>query len=155
MTYGNNTSGGQPANNLWVGNNYSTSNYPQMLKNNYPTMNNSNNITAPFNTSIPSQPINNILRVMGPQSAQAYKIGPDSQVLLMDSDRPIFYLKRSDDSGYSETRAFEFHEVPLFQSAGQHNEPQEVQASDFSQYITKSEFEEFKKMIEDLVMKND
>ena len=151
MAYGN-AFGGQPSNNLWVGNNYSGG-YNQTPKMNMP----SNNMNFPYmsNWQMPMQSINNILQVMGPESAQAYKIGPDSQVILMDSNRPIFYLKRSDSSGYSETRAFEFQEIPLTQSAGQHTESQEIQTSNSSQYITKSEFEEFKKMIEDLVMKNE
>lgn len=85
---------------------------------------------------------------MGPESAQAYQIGPDSQVILMDSNRPVFYVKKSDSLGYSDIKAFEFKEIPLFQS----NPDQE---SVNSEYITKTEFEEFKKMIEDLVMKNE
>ena len=85
---------------------------------------------------------------MGPESAQAYQIGPDSQVILMDSNRPVFYVKKSDSLGYSDIKAFEFHEIPLFQSNPD-------QQSTNPEYITKTEFEEFKKVIEDLVMKNE
>lgn len=148
MTYGGNMFGGQPSNNLWVGNNYSTSSYAQMPKNNYTTP--ANNMNTSFNTQFPPQSINNILQVMGPESAQAYRVGPDSQVILMDSDKPVFYMKRSDNSGYTETRAFEFHEIPLIQTQEIHENTQST-----LNYVTKSEFEDFKKMIEDLVMKND
>lgn len=148
MAYGNNMfRPAQPSNSLWVGNNYST-NYPAALNNtSYPMMQNQ------------MQPMNNILQVMGLESAQAYQIGPDSQVLLMDSNRPVFYLKKSDSSGYAEVRAFEFHEIPLTQPIPPAQQPQTqqqpvepIQTQDF---VTKKDFEEFKKMIEDLVMKNE
>lgn len=153
MTYGNSFGGAQPSNNLWVGNNYS-SGYSQMPRNNYPMVNNQNAISPSLMPGQMGQvqPLNNILQVMGPESAQAYQLGPDSQVILMDSNKPIFYMKKSDSSGYSETRAFEFHEIPLFQNNSSTNNNQLAQNSE---YITKSEFEDFKKMIEDLVMKND
>jgi hypothetical protein len=35
------------------------------------------------------QSINNILEVMGPESAQAFQIGPNSRVILMDTNRPV------------------------------------------------------------------
>lgn len=130
----------QPSNNLWVGNNYSTG-YSQMSRGNYgnPQM------------TIPNQSVNNVLQVMGPESAQSYQVGPNSHVILMDSNRPVFYVKRSDDSGYSETKAFEFKEIPLFQEKV---EIQPVQVTN-DNYVTKEEFAEFRTMIEELVMKNE
>lgn len=146
-TYGNMLGGSQPAtNNLWVGNNYS-SGYSQMSRSNYPNMNTQAGMNS-NNFMMQPQSINNIWQVMGPESAQAYQIGPDSQVILMDSNRPVFYVKKSDSLGYSDIKAFEFHEIPLFQSNPD-------QQSVNPEYITKTEFEEFKKVIEDLVMKNE
>lgn len=157
MTYGNTFGGAQPpSNNLWVGNNYS-SGYSQMPRNNYSTNNQNAMMPSLIQSQIgQAQPINNILQVMGPESAQAYQLGPDSQVILIDSNKPVFYMKKSDSSGYSETRAFKFHEIPLFQqdAAAINTNPQN-NAQTNSEYITKTEFEEFKKMIEDLVMKNE
>lgn len=165
--------GGRPSNNsLWVGNNYSTVpgyNNMQMPRNNYSTMNQNNNMmpTNPMqgmqmqnmpiqNMQMQPQPINNILQVMGPESAQAFQIGPDSKVILMDSNRPVFYWKQSDSSGYSETKAFKFEEIPLTEltTTSQPVQSQEDN-SNYSDYISKSEFEEFKKMIEELVMKSE
>ena len=97
------------------------------------------------------QTINNVLQVMGPESAQSYQVGPNSHVILMDYNRPVLYTKKSDDSGYSETRAFEFHEIPLFPDA---IGDQSITVSK-EEYVKKSEFEEFKNMIEELVMKNE
>jgi len=148
MAYGNNMFAGpqQPSNNLWFGNNYS---YPTAPKNNYQTMNSS--IYQPM--QMQPQSINNVYQVMGPESAQAYQIGPDSQIILMDSNKPVFYWKRSDSSGYSETRAFEFKEIPLFQQTPQ--EQIQLNQETHFDYVTKTEFEDFKKMIEELVMKNE
>lgn len=153
MAYGN-TFGGvpQPSNNLWVGNNYS-SGYSQMSRSNYPVNNNQNGMMPTLmQNQMSVQPINNVLQVMGPESAQAYQLGPDSQVILMDSNKPIFYMKKSDSSGYSETRAFEFHEIPLFSSTSSQSQ---TDVPSNSEFITKNEFNEFKKMIEELVMKDE
>nr|DAG81066.1 MAG TPA: hypothetical protein [Caudoviricetes sp.] len=49
--------------------------------------------------------------VNGIESANAYRIFPNQQVILMDSTRPRFYLKTSDASGFSTVKAFDFMEV--------------------------------------------
>ena len=140
MDYSNNFRGMPPStNNLWVGNNYS-SGYSQMSRNNYSPMQAANQ---------QPQTVNNILQVMGPESAQSWQVGPNSHIILMDSNRPVFYVKRSDDSGYSETKAFKFEEIPLFP------EEQISQSLPNVDYVTKTEFNEFKALMEDLVMKNE
>lgn len=116
-----------------------------MSRSGYPTMQNMQN-------QIMNQPpqVNNILQVMGPESARAFKIGPDSQVILMDSNEPIFYIKVSDSSGYSKTKAFKFEEISFDTLEKQNNNSQKSNEN----YITKEDFDEYKKFIEDLVMKN-
>ena len=93
---------------------------------------------------------------MGPESAQAFQTGPNSKVILMDSNRPIFYMKESDSSGYSKTRAFSFNEIPI-ESLMESQQPVKSQEdnSHNPEYVTKSDFDDFKKMIEELVMKNE
>ena len=148
MAYGN-AYGAQPSNNLWVGNNYSAG----MPRNNYMSMGQNSMGSPAFGQP---QPMNNVLQVMGPESAQAFQIGPNSQVILMDSDKPVFYTKKSDSSGFSKTRAFEFHEIPLMEDTVQIPiQSTQAVSQNNPEYITKSEFEDFKKMIEDLVMKNE
>lgn len=56
------------------------------------------------------QPLNNLLRVTGPESAKAYSVPPNSTVVLFDADNAIFYLKSTDDSGFATLRTFEFSE---------------------------------------------
>lgn len=110
----------------------------------------------------------NVLQVLGEEGAKAFQVGPRSRVLLMDSNKPVFYLKQSDDSGYSEIKAYEFHEIPLSTNAGPAADDNREEKSEEKQapakfvdtmpsnakFVTKEDFDEFKKMIENLVMKN-
>ena len=118
-----------------------------MSRNTYPSANQQMPSFSLHNAD-QTQRFNNIFQVMGPESAEAFQIGPDSQVILMDSNKPVFYMKKSDSSGYSETKAFEFKEIPL------HQETQSNQSLR-QEYVTKKDFEEYKKMIEELVMKDE
>ncbi len=151
MPYGN--YGMQPSNNLWVGNNYS-SGYSQASRSNMgmngmmnPQMNLPNLMQQP-------QTINNVLQVMGPESAREYRVGPNSRVILMDMNQPVFYMKCSDDSGYSETKAYEFHEVSMNPQQDIIQAKAQTVQENACEYVTKQDFDEFKKIIEDLVMNN-
>ena len=98
------------------------------------------------------QCVNNVIQVMGPESALSYQVGPNSMVIMMDSNRPVFYIKRSDDSGYSETKAFEFHEIPLM------DKPLDITPQmDEANFVTKEDIEELKKQLNrrDTVSKKD
>lgn len=72
--------------------------------------------------------------VNGEVGAQAYLIAPNSAVLLMDSDNPIFYIKSSDMSGKASIQAYRYEEL-------KHDES--VAPADKT-YVTKEEFEAFK-----------
>lgn len=77
-------------------------------------------------------PLQAIQYVNGLESANAYRMQPNSEVILMDSNNPVFYFKKTDASGFSTVKAYEFHEV-------------EDKKTD---YVTKQEFEEFVSKIE-------
>lgn len=77
-----------------------------------------------------SQPTQNIQYVNGKQSAESYQLPPNSSVILMDSNIARFYMKKTDASGLSTIRAYDFKEV-------EEEKPKE--------YVTKAEFETFKK----------
>ena len=49
------------------------------------SFNNNNNMQQP------QQPVSNILRVTGPESAKAYPVSPNSDVILFDGENPVFY----------------------------------------------------------------
>ena len=79
------------------------------------------------------QPQQQIQYVNGRESANAYQIGPNSSVLLMDSNDAKFYIKTSDASGFCTVKTYTFQE--------------ETENTENSQYVTKSEFEEFKQQL--------
>lgn len=81
------------------------------------------------------KPVLQVPWVNGDVGAQAYLVPPNSATILMDSDRPIFYIKTSDASGRASIQAFKYEEIkaetapPAPQGVG---------------YVTKEEFEAFK-----------
>ena len=187
MMYGNNGNGYPQGstNNLWFGNNYSSGNSQasrSMMGN--PMMNpngmmqgmqqpmqqsmqqmQQNSGQPNMNPQFPMpQSINNIIEVMGPESANNFAVGPNSHVMLTDTKRPVVYSKESDDSGYSETRAFLLTEIPLFEennSAIQQNtQSTNVEYAtkadlEETRRMVKSDLDETKKFVEDLVMNHE
>ena len=141
----------QPTNNLWFGNNYSSGN-SQMSRSQYNPI--GMPVTSPMTNPMPQQQqmvapqtMNNILQVMGPEAAVAFQVGPNSHVTLMDMNRSVFYMKRSDDSGYSETKAYQFFEIPLFEEKPSIETNAEVVTD--NNYVTKEDLAEFKTSIEE------
>lgn len=58
------------------------------------------------------QPQNSILWVQGLEGAKAFPVGAGSNVLLMDSEESMFYIKSVDQSGMPmPLRVFEYSEV--------------------------------------------
>lgn len=96
----------------------------------------SNRYQAPPQYDAPStqRPSLQVPWVNGEVGAQAYLIAPNSTVLLMDSDNPIFYIKTSDASGKAMIQAFKYEELKP------NTAPQSAPAA----YVTRQEFEEFK-----------
>ena len=98
-------------------------------------------ITANQNTA------NSIIWVQGEAGAKAYPVAPGNSVLLMDSESECFYIKSTDSSGIPmPLRVFSYNEIVQTQPT-QH---QQSQAGDTEQYVTKSEFDELKKVIEEM-----
>lgn len=73
--------------------------------------------------------------VNGIDSANAYAMQPNQEVILMDSNNPVFYFKKTDASGFSTVKAYEFHEM----------KPENEKTSE---YLTKKEFDEFVSSLE-------
>lgn len=85
---------------------------------------------------IPQQQGTGLLQVTGMEGANAYPLAPASTVALFDSDRDVFYLKKTDAGGYPTIRAFQF--APL----------QEAAQAPTPEYVTREEFNRLKEMIE-------
>lgn len=93
----------------------------------------------------PSLP-NTYAYVNGLEGAKAYLVPPNTTVMLMDSDNPIFYLKSANQQGQATIRQFRFEEV-LEQSQNK----QVAQSVDLSGYVKREEFEEIKTKLEDVI----
>lgn len=100
----------------------------------YPTL-------YPFQTSpYLTQSAQNIQYVNGKQSAESYQLPPNSSVILMDSNLARFYMKKTDASGLATIKAYDFKE-------SEEDKPKE--------YVTKAEFESFKKNLKGTGVKNE
>lgn len=82
-----------------------------------------------FPTQSNVMPPEQIQYVNGRPSVESYQMGPNSSVILMDSERARFYVKKTDASGTSTIKAYDFTEAD-------DDKPIE--------YVTKAEFEKFK-----------
>lgn len=114
-------------------------NYPMMYQQQYPIQ------QTVSNTPITTHSNNNgLIWVQGEAGAKAYPVAPGNSVLLMDSESECFYIKSTDASGVPmPLRSFTYTEVVQSQQVA--NEPK----IDTSQYVTREEFNELKRMIQD------
>ena len=88
----------------------------------------------PYQMQVPNttqlvQPTQTTQYVNGKQSAESYQMPANSSVILMDSNTSRFYLKQTDASGMATIKTYDF---------------KEIEADKPTEYVTKSEFEQFK-----------
>lgn len=103
---------------------------------------------APMNYGM-SNAVNNknIIWVAGQAGAEAYQMEPGSRAVLLDSKDQIFYIKVVGPDGRPEPlMAFKYEPLNL----NIQNQSSEAVAQDMSNYVTKSDFDQLKQMIEDL-----
>ena len=112
-------------------------NYPMPYQQQYPIQQTVSNIPITTNQSSGA----GIIWVQGEAGAKAYPVAPGNSVLLMDSESECFYIKSTDASGIPmPLRSFTYTEVVQTQSSHESK-------SDTSQFVTRQEFEELKKML--------
>lgn len=76
----------------------------------------------------------NLIRVNGLEGAKAYQMSANSTVALFDANNDLMYVKSTDGAGFPSIRTFTFSELQEEQKAEQNVD-----------YISREEFEEFKK----------
>ena len=86
----------------------------------------------------PQEQAQNLIRVNGIDGAKAYQMPANSTVALFDSNEDVMYVKSTDGAGFPSIRTFEFTEKVNA----------EVESPDV-EYISREEFEEFKKELMD------
>lgn len=89
------------------------------------------------------QPMNNIIWVQGEAGAKGYQVPPNSNVILMDNDDLILYIKSTDNVGMTSMRSFRLTEITNESPNGLITQKANIN------YVTREEFEELKGMIED------
>lgn len=94
---------------------------------------------------------NGLIWVQGETGAKSYLVAPNTTLLLMDSEGDQFYLKSADASGMPlPLRVFRYEEVTQSPKT-----PVEAPKNDapinYPQYVEKSEYEAFKRHIEDIL----
>lgn len=125
---------GQYNNNNWTPNNNWSGGWSQ------------NQLNQQFSNNTQQQSIDNILRVIGPESAKAYPLSANSNVVLFDAKNPIFYWKVTDDSGYSyPLRAFKFEEITNLES-----QSQTIEEIDISNFATKEDLTALKENVSEI-----
>ena len=80
--------------------------------------------------------IKSLTRVNGIEGAKAYQVMPRETVALFDGNDDIFYVKSADDGGFPTIKEYRFSEIDL------------TGAKPTNDYVTKSEFEELKKEVQ-------
>lgn len=88
-----------------------------------------NQFTQPQNTA------QQLIRVNGIEGAKAYQMPPNSTVALFDTNSALMYIKMTDGAGFPTIRVF-----PLVEHLATQNNEQNT-----AEFVTKSEFENFKK----------
>lgn len=83
-------------------------------------------------------PTSNMVYVQGEAGAKGYPVANGYTMLLMDSEEQQFFIKQTDQMGMPTMKKYKFEEVV---------EPEPEK----KEYITKADFEEFKKEIKDLL----
>lgn len=84
------------------------------------------------------RPASNIQYVQGEAGAKGFYVDKSYTMLLMDSEEQKFYIKSVDATGIPKMKKYRFEEII---------EPE----SEKIEYITKKDFEDFKKEIKDIL----
>lgn len=92
----------------------------------------------------------NIIWVAGQAGAEAYQLEPGSRAVLLDSKDQIFYIKVVGMDGRPEPlMAFKYEPLNL----NIQNESSQAAMQDMSNYVTKDDFNELKRMFEEVTSK--
>ncbi len=89
------------------------------------------------------QQSNAMIWVQGEAGAKSYLVAPNTTLMLLDSENPVFYIKRTDASGMPfPLRIFDYKERIGNPPQTPNFAPQQENAFDPNNYITRTEFEQ-------------
>lgn len=81
--------------------------------------------------------------VQGKEGAKSYQVQPGSSVILMDSERQMFYIKSANGAGMPELHSYAFQEV-------HEGSAQVIPSVPPADYVPKSDFEQLKGQFDEL-----
>ena len=104
------------------------------------------NSYAPNNNIYQQSQMNHYAFVNGIEGAKSYQLQPNQNIMLMDSDNPICYMKQTNNIGQATLRYFKLVEV----SEQELRNDNQVQSN--PDYVLKSDFDALVKRIDDLTI---
>lgn len=108
--------------------------------NNYPQYYQQPQYTPQMQSGVAQQQSSNLIWVQGEASAKAYPVVAGQSVPLMDSEKPVFYIKSVDQSGMPlPLRTFDYKE-----RTQPHTETPQTVAEPKVDYISRDEFDAFR-----------
>jgi hypothetical protein len=114
----------------------------EQMQQQYPQFQQNNMIGT--QTPVPAQNVTWI-PVNGLQGAKDHIVQPNQTAWLMDNNDMKFYVKTSDSLGVTSLKAYRFEEIT--DQAGNTTPQQQI---DFSQYVSRAEFDSLKERIDKL-----
>lgn len=101
-----------------------------------------------YSTQPNQPPMNNIIWVQGEAGAKAFQIPPNSNIILMDNDDLVLYVKSTDNVGLASTRAFRLTEIVNETPNNLIAQKTNINNINNVNYVTREEFEQLKGMVE-------
>lgn len=86
--------------------------------------------------------------VNGVEGAKSFQMQPNQTIMLMDSDRPVCYMKSTNNIGQASLRYFKLTEVNENELK---NDSQSQENKDNNDYVLKADFEALSKKVNDLL----
>ena len=102
-----------------------------------------NNYGVPYPSSYPQ--LRQYAFVNGIEGAKAYQVMPNQTMLLMDSDKPVVFMKTADAIGKSTLRYFNLIEMDEVEAIKQY-QPQPT-----PEYVSKSDFDALNARLDSLL----
>lgn len=104
---------------------------------------NYNNMQQPNFFQNSQQQSSNFAFVNGVEGAKSFQLQPNQNILLMDSDDPIVYMKTTNSMGQATLRYFKLVETNENELKGGNSKPQ-------NEYVLKSDYEALNKRVDNL-----
>lgn len=108
---------------------------------------------APTPMQMQTQPINDMIWVLGQTEAESYPVALNNSVVLWDKNNPTIYIKSMNAQGMPSMRILDFTERNINTSNSQENAPKTHECTCGDKYATKEQINDLRGKIDDLTAK--